>query len=98
MKIRVRGDLVWIRPDAKPERSEGGILLVHDRQKTVDRGTVIALGDGPRTSKGALLPHVVSVGEHVIFSPDAGEEVIFEKESVIVMREEQILGVVEESQ
>lgn len=96
MNLRVRGDLVFVRPEKQPEMSDGGLHLVFDRQRSTMRGTVVALGDGPVTAKGVRLPHVCDVGDRVIFSPDSGEQLIFEKEEVIAMREDQILAVVQE--
>lgn len=95
MKLRVCRDLVFIRPEAQPTISEGGLHLVYDRQRSTMRGEVVALGDGPITGKGVRLDHYVDVGDNVIFSPDSGEEMIFEKETVIAMREDAILAVIE---
>lgn len=97
MKVRVCHDRVFIRPDKQPDMSEGGLHLIYDRQHSTMRGTVVALGDGPVTAKGVRLPHTVAVGDRVIFSPDVGEELFFEKESVIAMSEEHILAVIQES-
>lgn len=96
LKVRVCSDLVFIRPEKQPEVSAGGIELVYDRQRSTDRGTVIAVGEGPVTAKGVRLPHVVSVGDRVIFSPDSGSELIFEKEHIIAMRETDVLAVIQE--
>lgn len=96
MKLRARNDLVFIRPDKQPDVSDGGLHLVYDRQSSTMRGTVVALGDGP-IGKGKRLPHSVKVGESVIFSADAGEELMFEKESVIALRENDVLAVIEEA-
>lgn len=95
MKLRVCRDLVFVRPEAQPDMSEGGLHLVYDRQRSTMRGTVVALGDGPVTSKGVKLDHCVDVGDAVIFSPDAGQQMFFEKDEVIAMREDEILAVVE---
>ena len=94
MKLRARNDLVFIRPDKNPEQTESGLHLVHDKQHSTMRGTVLALGDGP-IGKGKRLPHSVKVGESVIFPAYAGEELTFEKETVIALRENDILAVVE---
>lgn len=96
MKLRVRGDLVFVRPEKQPDVSDSGLLLVYDRQRSTMRGTVVALGDGPVTNKGVRLPHVCEVGDRVIFSPDSGEQLMFEKEEVIAMRENAILAVIQE--
>lgn len=96
MKVRVCHDLVFIRPDKQPTVSEGGLHIVYDRQRSTMRGTIVALGDGPYTAKGVRLPHSVGVGDSVIFSPDSGSELIFEKETIVALREEDILAVVEQ--
>lgn len=96
MKVRVCNDLAFVRPDKQPDTSEGGLHLVYDRQESTMRGTVVALGDGPVTAKGVRLPHSVAVGDRVIFSPDTGSELFFEKESVIALRENDILAIIQE--
>ena len=96
MKVRVCHDLVFIRPEKQPTVSDAGLHIVYDRQHSTMRGTVLALGNGPHTAKGVSLPHDVAVGDSVIFSPDSGSELIFEKETVIVIRETDILAVIQE--
>ena len=97
MKTRVLHDVVFVRPTGQPTVSDGGLHLVYDRQRSTMRGIVVALGEGPVTAKGVRLPHTVNVGDNVIFSPDVGEELFFEKETVIALRETDILAVVLES-
>jgi chaperonin GroES len=96
VKVRVCNDLAFVRPDSQPTETESGIQLVYDRQRSTMRGTVVALGDGPVTKKGVRLPHCVKVGDRVIFSPDAGAELSFEKETIVCLREEEILAIIQE--
>lgn len=95
MNVRVTGDLVFVRPTENPTRSEAGLHLVYDNQYSTWRGTVVAIGEGPRTRTGTLLPHLVHVGDEVIFGKDSGEELIFQKETIIAIREQDVLAVVE---
>lgn len=95
MTLTIVGPRVAIRPDAQPAMSEGGLHLVYDRQQSTMKGVVVALGDGPVTKKGVPLDHFVSIGDTVLFSPDSGEELIFEKETLIIMDEDRILAVVD---
>lgn len=95
MRVSVRGDKVFVRPDTQPNLSDGGLHLVYDRQQSTMRGVVVALGRGPVTTTGVFLPHIVSVGDSVIFSPDSGTELLFEKETVVCLREDDILAVIE---
>lgn len=95
MKIRLLDDRVLIRPAERPSISSEGLHLVYDWPRSPSQGTVVALGLGPTTRTGLRLPHVVRVGETVVFAPDAGEEVFFEKETLVCVSEDQILAVIE---
>ncbi len=111
MNLTVIGPRVFIRPDQLPDMtSDGKLHLVYDRQKSTMTGTVVAVGDGPEQAKRAVrefakendIPsddynpeHAVSVGERVLFSPDSGEELIFEKDLLVCMKEDDILAVID---
>jgi chaperonin GroES len=95
MMLTVVGPRVFIRPDEMPKMSSDGLLhLVSERSNSTMTGVVVALGDGPRSRSGKLLPHDVSVGDHVLFSPSSGEELIFEKDLLVSLLEDDILAVV----
>lgn len=91
----VVGDRVFIKPDLLPDMTASGLhlALAADVPKT---GMVVALGDGPVSRKGVRMNHIVRVGERVVFAPDSGEELFFETERIICMREDEILAVIEE--
>lgn len=96
MNLTVIGPRVFIRPDKLPEmNSEGTLHLVQDRETSTVAGTVVALGDGPQSRAGNTLDHVVSVGDHVVFSRDRGEELFFEKEVLISLLEDDVLAVID---
>jgi co-chaperonin GroES (HSP10) len=96
MELTVIGPRAFVRPDALPEmNSEGTLHIVRDRSQSTMTGTVVALGDGPRSRSGLVLEHIVSVDDRVIFSPDKGEELIFEKDVLISLLEDDILAVIE---
>lgn len=95
MKLKLRGDLVFVRPLSQPDRSDAGLHLVYDHQQSTVRGNVVAVGDGPYTANGVLLPHFVSVGDDIVFSPESGEELIFEKETLIALREWDVLAIID---
>jgi co-chaperonin GroES (HSP10) len=97
MNLTVVGERVFIKPEQLPEmNSEGTLFLPGNRAGVVMCGTVAAVGDGP-VGKGIFLPHIVNVGDRVVFAPDSGEEIIFEKDLYIAMREIDILAVIEPS-
>lgn len=94
--LKPTGDRVFIIPLKKEEKKVGSIILPSAYQQSEETmGTVAAVGEGPRTVKGVLLPHVVSVGDVVIFTPQSGQEMDLDGVRVLVMREEEILGIVE---
>jgi chaperonin GroES len=95
MKLRVQHDLAIVRPEDQPTETASGLALMYDRQRSTMRGTVVALGAGPVTAKGVRLPHDIQVGDRVIFSPDAGCELFFERETLLALREWDILAVQE---
>jgi co-chaperonin GroES (HSP10) len=97
MTFRVRNDLLLVRPHAQPTTSAGGLSLIYDRQQSTMRGEVIALGQGRYTRTGKKLPHVCRVGDAIIFSPDSGSELIFEQTTLIALREQDVLAVIEEN-
>lgn len=96
MRIRVPGDLVFIRPEPLPSVSETGLHLVHEREFVPMVGEIIAIGEGPRSRNGTLLPHHVAVGNRVIFAPETYQEVQFQQETLLVMSEDDIAGIIEE--
>lgn len=94
MKLAVLDDRVFVRPDALPEVSEGGLHLVHHRRHSVMYGTIVAVGAGPLTPSGHRYAHVVRVGDRVIFPTDVGEELYFEQDLLLVMRETDLLATI----
>lgn len=97
MKLRVAKDLVFIRPEVLPSMSGQGLHLVHERDTSTVCGTVVALGEGPRARNGTLLPHLVKLGDRVIFAPENYQEVQFQQETILAMAEDDILAIVEEA-
>ena len=95
MMLTVLGDRIFVRPENQPDQTDSGLHIVYDRQISTMRGEVIAVGEGPRSKKGKLLPHIVDKGDRVIFSPDSGSEVQFERETLICMFEDDVLAVID---
>lgn len=95
MKMTVLDDRVFVRPDQMPEMTSDGLLhLVHDRQASTMTGEVVAVGKGPLTPSGKRYSHQVKVGDKVVFSPDSGNELIFERDLLISMKETDLLAVI----
>jgi chaperonin GroES len=94
MKIRPLYDRVVIRRMEEETMTKGGILLPDSATEKPSRGEVIAVGPG-KSDKGVLSPLTVKVGDKVLFGKYAGTEVNVENEDVIVMREDDIMGIIE---
>lgn len=71
-------------------------LIIPDNVKQEKRGVIIAIGNGDVVN-GELVPLVVNVGDIVIWMPYAGQEIMVDGEELIVLRQSDIIGVVEES-
>lgn len=95
MNLTAVGPRLFVRPDELPEVGTSGLVLVHGRRNATTTGVVVALGDGPVTAKGVRMPHYVDVGERVVFAPDAGQEVFFEREVLVCIEEDDIMAVID---
>jgi len=93
MNIRPLQDRVVVKRMAEETTSAGGIVIPDSATEKPSRGQVLAVGKGAITSNGDIRPLDVKVGEHVLFGKYAGTEVKVDDEEVLIMREEDILGV-----
>lgn len=94
MKIKPLHDRVIVKRIAEEEKTKGGIIIPDTAKETPAEGKVIAAGPG-RNEDGKVIPLGVKVNDRIIFSKYAGTEVKIEGEEFLIMREEDILGVVE---
>ena len=96
MTVKPLQDRVLVKRIAEETKTAGGIVIpdTADKDKPI-QGTVIAIGMG-RYVDGKLLPLQVKVGEKVLFGKYAGTNVKLNEKELLVMREEDIMGVVEE--
>lgn len=93
--VQLLGDRVLVRPDVvTPPTTESGIQIAESHWYAPEvSGVVTALGDGPRAEDGTLLPHVVSVGDRVVFAAESGHELVVDGDRRIVLREDDLLAV-----
>jgi len=95
MKIRPLQDRVIVRRiEAKEERSAGGIIIPDTAKEKPQEGKVVAVGPG-RRDDGKLVALDVKAGDRVLFGKYAGSEIKIDGEEHLILREEDILGVVE---
>jgi chaperonin GroES len=95
MKIRPLHDRVIIKRLEDERTSPGGIVIPDTAAEKPIRGEVIAVGPGKANDKGEIRPVGVKPGEKVLFGKYSGTEVKIEGEEWLVMREEDIMGVLE---
>jgi chaperonin GroES len=95
MKVVPLGDKVVVRRLEAEEQTAGGIVLPDTAKEVSRQGKVLSVGDGRIMKDGRRTPLQVSEGDRVIFSSYAGDEIKVEGESLLIMREDDLLAVVE---
>ena len=95
MKIRPLHDRVIVRRVEEERTTAGGIVIPDSATEKPSQGEIVAAGNGKITESGEVRPLDVKAGDKVLFGKYAGTEVKVEGEELLVMREEDIMGVVE---
>ncbi len=95
MKFRPLHDRVLIRPLDTDERTTGGIIIPDTAKEKPTEGEVIAVGPGVRDEKGNFQPLDLKKGDRVLFGKWAGTEVKVDGEELSIMKESDIMAVIE---
>jgi len=95
MKIRPLQDRVIVKRVEEEEKTKGGIIIPDSAKEKPMEGKVIAVGKGKTTEDGKLVKPDVKAGDRILFSKYAGTEVKINGEEHLIMREDDILGVIE---
>ena len=95
MKFRPLHDRVVIRRLEGEEKTKGGIIIPDTVKEKPQEGEVIAIGPGARDESGKLVPLDVKKGDKVLFGKWSGTEVKIDGQDLLIMKEADILGVVE---
>ena len=96
MKIKPLQDRVLVQRVEKEEKTAGGIIIPDTAKEKPAEGKIVATGPGRVSDDGKLIPLDVKVGDYVLFAKYAGSEVTIDGEEYLLMREEEILGIVEQ--
>jgi len=94
MKIRPLHDRVIVKRLEEERKSAGGILIPDNAAEKPDQGEVVAVGNGKVTDEGKVRPLDVKVGDRILFGKYSGSTVKVEGVEYLVMREEDIMGVI----
>ena len=95
MKFRPLHDRVVVRRLGEDERSKGGIIIPDTAKEKPMQGEIVAVGPGARNEQGVLSPLDVKVGDRVLFGKWSGTEVKLDGEELLIMKESDIMGIVE---
>ena len=97
MKFRPLHDRVVIRRAEGDLKSKGGIIIPDTAKEKPQEGEVIAVGPGSRDESGKLVPLDVKAGDRILFGKWSGTEVKIDGEDLLIMKEADIMGVIEKS-
>jgi chaperonin GroES len=95
VKIRPLQDRVIVKRIEEEEKSRGGIIIPDTAKEKPQEGKVIAVGKGKINEDGKVTPLDVKVNDRVLFGKYAGSEINIDGEEHMIMREDDILGVIE---
>jgi chaperonin GroES len=95
MHVRALNDKVFVRRLSAKEEKVGGIVIPDVAKEKPLQGMVLAAGRGVLDKKGKLVPLAVAEGDRVVFGKFTGETMTLDGEEIMVMRDDEILGVVE---
>ena len=95
MKIRPLQDRVIVKRVKEEEKTKGGIIIPDTAKEKPIEGKVVAVGNGKRSEDGKVHKLDVKKGDRVLFGKYSGTEVKIEGEEHLILREEDILGVLE---
>lgn len=95
MKIRPLHDRLVVQRQEEDTTSKGGIIIPDSAKEKPSRGKVIAIGKGKLLDSGDVLKPALTVGDNILFGKYAGTEVTIDGDDFIVMREEDVMGIIE---
>lgn len=93
-KIKPLGDRVLVQPIEEAEQVKGGIIIPDSAKEKPEEAKVITLGSGKRDENGKVTPFEVKVGDRVIISKYGGTEVKINDQKCMIVREDDILGII----
>lgn len=95
MSFRPLHDRVLVRRVKEEEKSKGGIIIPDTVKEKPQEGKIVAVGTGTRGEDGKVTPLDVKAGDRILFGKWSGTEVTIDGEELLIMKESDILGIVE---
>ena len=95
MKIRPLYDRIVVKRIEEQETIRGGIIIPDSAKEKPQEGEVIAVGNGKRLEDGKLVALDVKVGDRILFGKYSGSDIMLDGEELLIMREDEVLGILE---
>jgi chaperonin GroES len=95
MNLRPLQDRIIVKRVEEESKTAGGLFIPETAKEKPQRGKIVAVGNGKKTEDGKVLPLDVKVGDLVLFGKYAGTEIKVDNDDFLMMREDDILAVVE---
>ncbi|MGO9243900.1 MAG: co-chaperone GroES [Verrucomicrobiia bacterium] len=95
MSVKPLGDRVLVQPVEDQEVKKGGIIIPDTAKEKPQEGKIVAVGTGKRDEHGKLIPFEVKKGDRVLISKYGGTEIKIDGKDYLIMREDDVLGVIE---
>jgi chaperonin GroES len=95
MKVRPLGDRVLVKRIKEEDKTKGGIIIPDTAKEKPQEGEVVAVGKGKITEAGKLVALDVKSGDRILFGKYSGSEIKLDSEEHLIVREDDILGVLE---
>jgi chaperonin GroES len=95
MNFRPLHDRILIKRIEEKETAKGGIIIPDAAKEKPQEGEVIAVGNGKKTEEGKVVPLDVKAGDRILFGKYSGSEIKMDDEEYLILKEEEVLGVVE---
>ena len=97
MAFKPLHDRVLVRRVQSEEKTAGGLIIPDTAKEKPSEGEVVACGEGARKDSGELIAMAVSVGDRIMFGKWSGTEITIDGEELLIMKESDILGIIEQS-
>ena len=96
MAFKPLHDRVLVRRIESDEKTAGGLIIPDSAKEKPSEGEIISCGEGARKDSGELIPMSVKAGDRILFGKWSGTEVTFDGEEMLIMKESDVLGILED--
>jgi chaperonin GroES len=98
MQIRPLYDRIVVKRLEDKETKIGGLFIPDSAKEKPQQGEVVAVGQGKRNDDGKLIPLDVKAGDKILFGKYSGSDITLDGQEVLIMREDEVLGILEDAQ